>query len=246
MTVAVALLEDLTLSAWPALKTLHHDGWVLRFGGGQTGRANSVNAVRPGDRPLAELVDLADAAYPAQGLDPLFRITPLCPPALVGELDRRGYVLENSSIVQVLDDLADTVADPAVRMTHAASEDWIDAYARIAALAPPRRAALAGILAAIAPMTLYARVEVDGRIAAVALGVVDRGHVGIYDVATAPDHRGRGLARRTVATILAAARDRGAHAAYLQVADINAPALALYGRLGFREVYRYHYRRGRR
>jgi ribosomal protein S18 acetylase RimI-like enzyme len=35
---------------------------------------------------------------------------------------------------------------------------------------------------------------------------------------------------------------RGGHACLLQVVATNAPALALYDRLGFTEHHRYHYR----
>ena len=38
------------------------------------------------------------------------------------------------------------------------------------------------------------------------------------------------------------ARSRGAHQAWLQVEADNEPAISLYRSLGFREVYRYHYR----
>ena len=40
------------------------------------------------------------------------------------------------------------------------------------------------------------------------------------------------------------ARERGGHSCLLQVAGSNAPAFALYERLGFTEHHRYHYRLG--
>ncbi len=47
-----------------------------------------------------------------------------------------------------------------------------------------------------------------------------------------------------MAALGAWARERGGHSCLLQVAGGNAPALALYERLGFTEHHRYHYRLG--
>ena len=51
-------LEEVTLSAWPALQTVFVDGWVVRFSNGFGRRANSVNplfhSVRSFEENLAE------------------------------------------------------------------------------------------------------------------------------------------------------------------------------------------------
>jgi GNAT superfamily N-acetyltransferase len=57
-------------------------------------------------------------------------------------------------------------------------------------------------------------------------------------------YRRRGLATAVMAALGEWARDRGAHSCLLQVVESNAPALALYARLGFTEHHRYHYRLG--
>jgi GNAT superfamily N-acetyltransferase len=66
--------------------------------------------------------------------------------------------------------------------------------------------------------------------------------VGLYDVAVPTEHRGQGWGRRLCATLLAQARADGARLAYLQVEADNAPARAIYHRLGFADGYAYHYR----
>ena len=66
--------------------------------------------------------------------------------------------------------------------------------------------------------------------------------VGLYDVFTHPAVRGQGLARRLCAALLGQAGAAGARVAYLQVEADNAPARALYRRLGFVDAFRYHYR----
>ena len=55
--------------------------------------------------------------------------------------------------------------------------------------------------------------------------------------------RNRGHGRQLILSALKWARLRGARQAWLQVEAGNEPALVLYHALGFREVYRYHYRR---
>ena len=62
------------------------------------------------------------------------------------------------------------------------------------------------------------------------------------DVVTDPEHRRQGYGTALLYRIFAWAQQFGATNAALQVQADNAPARALYARLGFREVYRYWYR----
>ena len=57
--------------------------------------------------------------------------------------------------------------------------------------------------------------------------------VNVHDVAVASSHRGRGIAAQMFAEVEAIARERGACKLTLEVLDGNAPARALYRRLGF-------------
>ena len=59
------------------------------------------------------------------------------------------------------------------------------------------------------------------------------------EVATAARRRGHGL--RIMAALVGWGAERGATTCYLQVLADNAPALALYERLGFRTHHRYRY-----
>lgn len=65
--------------------------------------------------------------------------------------------------------------------------------------------------------------------------------IGVFDVITAPTHRGRGLATQLLARALDDAANDGATQAYLQVVNSN-PARRVYERLGFRTAYAYWYR----
>jgi ribosomal protein S18 acetylase RimI-like enzyme len=100
------------------------------------------------------------------------------------------------------------------------------------------------VLARLAVPAAFAGVRREGRLVSAAYAAVGEGWLCLEAVATDPDWRGRGLAGRTVAALMAWGATEGARAAGLQVQADNASAQALYRRLGFeRELYRYHYRK---
>lgn len=68
-----------------------------------------------------------------------------------------------------------------------------------------------------------------------------RDWVGMRGLEVAPADRRQGLGLAVVAALLGWGAERGASTAYLQVLDGNQPALALYGRLGFRTHHAYRY-----
>jgi len=76
-----------------------------------------------------------------------------------------------------------------------------------------------------------------------AICVHDNDLAGLFEIATTEAERGKGFGRRLILSALKWARLRGARQAWLQVEASNAEALRLYTKMGFKEVYRYHYRR---
>jgi GNAT superfamily N-acetyltransferase len=92
----------------------------------------------------------------------------------------------------------------------------------------------------LATRALIARI--DGRTVACGQAALERSLCGIYDMVTAADAQGRGLATLIVSELLAWGWQHGASHAYLQVNDDNVPALAVYRKFGFASVYTYHYR----
>jgi ribosomal-protein-alanine N-acetyltransferase len=70
------------------------------------------------------------------------------------------------------------------------------------------------------------------------LGRVIADEAEVLTLATDPDYRRKGLARACLTAFDASARARGATTAFLEVAEDNAPALALYRAAGYRETAR--------
>ena len=107
---------------------------------------------------------------------------------------------------------------------------------------PLLRPGLSEIIQAIAGEPGLFLSERDGEAKSSAICVHDGDLAGLFEVATGLSERGRGHGRGIVAAALRWARLRGARHAWLQVEADNAAAVGLYRSIGFKEIYRYHYR----
>lgn len=240
----VSALEERAFNAWPAHQTVFHQGWVFRLAGGYTKRANSVNALVPG-APFDGVREAAAALYARHGLPAVFRISPLAPAAADQALADAGYQHFDPSLVLHRALTPGVAAKPDGRnvVSTSPSPAWLEGFAAANGVAPHHRNLHRSILDAIAHPTGYA-LQNDARGHAVGFGlaVLERGAVGLYDLAVAPEHRRSGRGRALVQALLDWAVQAGATSAYLQVRAQNLPALRLYESMGFRAAYGYHYR----
>jgi ribosomal protein S18 acetylase RimI-like enzyme len=78
--------------------------------------------------------------------------------------------------------------------------------------------------------------RVDGEIVATAVGITVDGATGVFNVATAPEHRGQGYGARLTARVVEDGFANGAELAYLQS---SAMGHGVYRKLGFRDVEEY-------
>ncbi|MEE4381661.1 MAG: GNAT family N-acetyltransferase [Pseudomonadales bacterium] len=243
-------MEEAALNAWPALREILYDGWVVRLTRGFTRRANSVTPLHPGGaRPLEERIAYCEALYARHGLPACFRL-PAWPEVapLRAALDARGYRAVGAAAV-LRRELAPPPGDPrpdelsadgTVRWLEA--ESWLDVYTELTGTPAALRELHALVLAGIVGECLFAVRECEDRPVACLLGVLEDDLVGLFDLATLPAARRRGHAATLVEAVAARAAGRGAREVYLQVEAANAPGLALYARLGFSRLHDYDYR----
>ncbi|HEV2129611.1 MAG TPA: GNAT family N-acetyltransferase [Longimicrobiaceae bacterium] len=235
-------LEEAALNAWPALRQMLCDGWVVRFSRGYTKRANSVNPLYTSSLELREKVATCERLYREQGLPPIFRLTPFTTSSMLdGVLDERGYATIEPSLV-LHRDLQDRSEGSAGELREEALDDWLALFCEWSGVAGQRRPTLRAILEAIPTRRWLVTLPAEERTVACALGVLEGEFFGIFDLVTAPQHRGRGHAARLMQSLLNRAQAHGAAQAYLQVVQSNAPARRLYEKLGFSEAYPYWYR----
>jgi hypothetical protein len=89
-------VEETCLNAWPALREVVLEGWLLRFSEGLTRRGNSANSLAPFGCPrLAECQRL----YHRMGLPTIFRVLSFSDPAIDQQLAEAGYTPEGESCV---------------------------------------------------------------------------------------------------------------------------------------------------
>jgi len=242
----LARVEDAGLNASAPPQQRWMDGWLLRFSPGKAKRARCINAVAAGRLPLADKLRRCEAVYAEVQLPLIVRVTPFSQPAgLDAALESAGLRRFDDTRVMVLDDLAAlaTSALPDGASMHALG---LEAFAqRVGAFrASPlvqRVAHGQRLLTAPVPFSAF-ELRVDGVAQACGQFASEGDLVGLYDVYTAAEMRGRGLAAALCRHLLIQARGRGARHAYLQVEGDNHPARAVYRRLGFADGYSYHYR----
>jgi N-acetylglutamate synthase len=242
----IALIEELAANAVPPAVAQELDGWRLRFNWGVTRRANSVLAARHGPAlGLEQKIAAAERFYWRRDALVRFQLCPASdPPGLDELLAERGYSASAATLVQTAPVTALLAADPgAAEVAEQFDEVWLAAYLEGEGEHNQRKIdARREMLQRVGPPAGFAAATSDGRLAAVAFGVVERGWLGIFSVATSPAYRGRGLARAALAALGRWGQGYGAYDAYLQVFSANAPAIRLYERLGFTTRYAYWYR----
>ena len=241
----VAELDRLQQRAWPAAHEEALGGWRLRFTDGVTRRANFVLPHGPAPPDVEAAVARVEAAYAERGLDPRFLISPAAaPPALDAILAERGYALDAPTLVQTapLPLRAPAVPQGIEAEVGGFDDAWLSAYAAAEGLTPHEIEGRRGIHRRIRAEAGYATARVDGHPVGVGSVVVEDGWAGVHNMATATEHRRRGVARAVLHALLEWAAARGATRSYLGVMETNDAARALYESSGYETAYRYRYR----
>ena len=241
---AIAALEAAAAAHWQAGETAALGGWRLRAAGGFTGRANSALPLGDPGLPPDAAAGQVTRWYAARRLPPMIVVPgPLAGPA--GPLDEllaaRGWTIRADPALVLTAPAAALAALPGAAQVELAAEpdeDWLALYRYRGQPLP----AIARELLLSAPWQAFGSVRRGRATVAVGRVSVAAGWAGITAVEVSPGSRRAGLGTAVTAALAAAAAGRGAARLFLQVAEGNAAARALYARCGLRPAHRYHYR----
>lgn len=224
-------------SASPGARVLELPGVTASIVPAVPGRSIVNGVAFETSEQLAAALDGLEAAYRDAGIGAWTVWTPDFEREAVALLEDRGHAFDGEPLAMILE--LDQLVAPAP-----GDLDW-DAEATPGELGALNDVAYgqtgeAGCAAAFGPaperlgMRRY-RAREAGELACVLATMDHDADTGVYFVATAPEHRGRGLASRLLGVALSDARSRGQATASLQASALGA---GVYRRLGFREHFR--------
>lgn len=238
--------DDLQLvcaAGWQAPVQERLGSWILRAGGGFTGRANSVLPVGDPGVPLDDALERVHDFYARAGLPPQAEV-------IVGSEVMAALLAR--SWTQARPDQADALVQVArvaearrasrrptgsheVSLRSRPNDDWLRRYGRSTGASPD---VVRSVLLGSEQVTFA---QVGEPAVAVGRAVVTGDWVGLYAVEVEPERRGGGLGSAVVNALLEWGAANGARSAYLQVLADNGAGLALYAPHGFRTHHSYRY-----
>lgn len=228
---------------WPPLEQEWLGRWLLRAGGGWTGRANSALPLGDPGRDVGDAVRTVEAWYERRGLPPLIAVPLPGADALDAVLRDAGWPITHGALVQtaapaeILRRLPARPDLPAIEVAEDPDDDWLAAYHyRGGALPAHAVAILRGGDAR------FASIRLRGEVLAIGRFVVASGMAGITAMEVAGARRRGGVGSHVLRGMVEHAGRDGAERVWLQVDPDNTAAQGLYARAGFRTHHRYHYR----
>jgi N-acetylglutamate synthase len=239
----VVALERLAARSWRGLEQQWHGDRLLRAGGGFTGRANSVLVLGDPPEDLPAAVRTVTDGYTRRGLRPRAQVPMPGAEEVDAAFDAAGWIRHDDNLVLTAPLAGWAIPRRRVDLDPVPDAAWLSGYRYRGTPLP----AVAHDVLVNAEEPVFAAIRCDPEpapLAAVARGVLVDGWLCVTAVTVAERYRRLGLATAVMSGLGAWARERGGHSCLLQVAGTNAPALALYERLGFTEHHRFHYRLG--
>ncbi len=235
----IAGLEERLLHVWPAVRTEMIDGWAVRFAGGYTGRANSASAMIPDARMTDALLARIVTMYQHENLVPQVRVSPVANPDTERLLLQQGFVSRGLAHSMIADIDTELKRDAWVELATYPDFEWCVGVTSRQEEAKRNPQALQAIVNRIKVPARFATIVIEGEEVGFGVAAIDRGWVELGSIVVDMHHRGKGLGRALITTLLHWALQQGIACAFLQVDVTNSAALGLYKSLGFEVLYDY-------
>ena len=237
-------IEEISMNAWPALQTIHYDGWIIRFANGVTKRSNSVNSIYDSTLDINCKIAYCERLYRSKALPVCFKITEIAQPSGLDKiLETHGYnhIFDISVQLMNLNNFK-TDLDKNVHIIENADDSWLNDYIKMNEIDLSSKPVLKKIIDQIILPKCLMTFKLHGLAVGCGLGVIEDKFIGLFDLVINKQYRNQGLGKMMIENILKWGKSKGADIAYLQVLVDNTPAIRLYDKVGFKEEYKYWYR----
>jgi ribosomal protein S18 acetylase RimI-like enzyme len=238
-------MQRVAQAGWPPFETESLGEWELRASGGLTDRANSVRVTGDPGVPLDLALAQVSAWYAERGLPPILQLPE--PSLWDAALEHLGWAPARRTTLRTVS-TADLRAACGPLPVGVQTELSVEPTEEVLRFVEPSLdpVGLARILGAPAERVFVTMRDAGGGLLAAgrASGAASPAGrwAGITSVAVAEHARRRGLGTAVMGELARWASVQGAPSTYMQVMAANAPAIALYDRLGFALHHAYCYR----
>ena len=248
-------IEDAARCAWPAFEEKEMSFGVLRYSRGTDRRSNSLSLYPYADFEAEELITAVEKFYSERDAAPIVKIVRpkgIAIEALKGidsALQLKGYEKQAPTFSMLLDLSSMSAMRVSVKAAPIETVDagsWLQSWYALTARPLEKMQSHKALLEKSALSHRYLLgYESGGAVVSSGMAVCANQTMGLFGISTAIEHRKRGYALATIASLLKWGREKGARFAYLQVEESNQAAVKLYQKLGFKSSYSYWYRVGK-
>jgi ribosomal protein S18 acetylase RimI-like enzyme len=238
-------IEELSMNAWPSIQTMLYDGWVIRMANGYTKRANSINPIYNSKNELDEKIEYCKELYTKYNLPTIYKIIDCEDYKLIDKkLETLNYELVDITSVQISNEISILKNNfTGIIIDTEFDTKWINGFIECGNIKKEYIETIKIMLKNITGNKIVIYKESGGKIAGCGYGVIENNFVGIFDIIVKENERGKGYGKEIVKTILSEAGKHGIKKSYLQVVENNIIAKNLYEKLGYKEEYKYWYRK---
>lgn len=245
-------IEYASRFAWPALEEQELSFGVLRYAAGVNRRSNSMNIFIDAHYDRERLVEITELFFKQRNLPAIVRVLNIDGndkvrfQMLDSYLAIRKYKVEAPTKVLSLDlgcvkESQSKIAS--IKSNSCDQDDWLRAWYKLSGFGNARFEIHQKMLNKIPGATHYlVLADRSGKPLGCGMAALSGSAIGIFGIATHMDHRGLGIGVTLIRSLLRWGKENGGCYAFLQVESANSPALALYRKLGFAELYSYWYR----